>query len=116
MRIRKREPLLENRDCDTPLTCLLSGPLDILLLFYLPLPGLHVHIEPSKVPQSGRWAAHRGGTALREVTQLLLMHLLLRRKEVRIHALVEVRWQPRLLRGTRLTLIRLLRLSMLHHP
>ena len=46
----------------------------------------------------------------------MLMHLLLRCKKVWVHALVEVRRQPRLLWSTGLTLGWLLRLAMLHHP
>ena len=75
------------------LTRLLSRPFDLLFLFHLPLSGLQIHIKPSKVPQPGRWGAiYRGVAALPQVSQLLLVYLLLRRKEVGVHALVEVRW------------------------
>ena len=97
------------------LTRFLSRPLDLLFLFHLPFSGLQIDIKPSEVPQPGRWRAiDRGVATLPQVSQLLLMYLLLSSKEVRVHGLlVEVR---RLLWGTVLALDRLLRLTVLHHP
>ena len=74
------------------LTSLLPRPFDLLFLFHLPFSRLQIHIKASKVSQPGGWwAIYRGVATLSQVSQLLLVYLLLSREEVCFHA-VEVRW------------------------
>ena len=71
------------------LTRLLSCPLDLLFFFHLPFSGLQINIKPSEVPQPGGWRAiYRSVATLPQVSQLLLVYLLLSRKEVRVHGLL----------------------------
>ena len=87
MRIQKREFLVDYSG-GYP-TCLLSCPLCLVLFFRLPLSGLDIDIEPSKVSQPRLlWAVGRGSTALLQVAQLWLVYLLLRGEEIGVHALV----------------------------